>query len=74
MLLTTCDAEDCTGVAEPAPWDRRKRLVYYTYRHAGCHVGGVIVTVDGEVHRRMGPLFEPGRYGVGREYAGQASD
>lgn len=48
----------------------RSRTIYY-YRHAGCHVGGHVVVENGTVALRGGPLFEPGRYGMGETPAAE---
>lgn len=52
-----------TPIVEPFTFDGSKQAVHYHYRHSGCHIGGTVVVVEGAAHRRVGPLFDPGRYG-----------
>lgn len=49
-------------ITEPFTFDGNKTAIHYHYRHDGCPIGGTLVVVDGEVHRRHGPLFAPERY------------
>lgn len=51
----------CTTVSNPG---RRRRRLVHNYRHAGCDIGGAIVVERSFVSRRVGPLFQPGRYGI----------
>lgn len=37
-----------------------KRQYVWHYRHQGCPIGGEVVTVDGLVKSRQGPLFRAG--------------
>lgn len=43
--------------------DGRAIQLTHLYRHDGCPVGGHIVTQDGTVTRRAGPLFNGGLTG-----------
>lgn len=60
------DAEQTTQpVSEPYTFDASKRAIHHHYKHTGCPYGGTIVTVDGALYRRVGPVFQPARYGLG---------
>lgn len=63
-----CGDGQAARTARPTPdRDRHGRPVrHYHYRH-DCGLGGTLVTVDGDVTRRLGPVFDPGRYGQARE-------
>jgi len=50
-------------ITEPGP--RRKRRTIYHYRHTGCLIGGTIVVEFGRIVRKLGPLFDPDRFGIG---------
>lgn len=50
------------AASEPGPLNRRR--VIHSYRHSGCHIGGQIVVEADFILRRVGPLFNPARFGV----------
>lgn len=43
-----------------------RRHVVHHYRHSGCHIGGHVVTLNGNVVSKGGPLFRAGRDELGR--------
>lgn len=51
-----------TSRTEPNQKNKNQQTTTYFYKHEGCPIGGEIVTVDGEVERARGPLFNPKRW------------
>lgn len=78
-ILTPCPCGD--GYAELRPSGKRqttpKRATVTTthhYRHEGCPYGGTVVVENGAVRRRMGPVFEPVRFGASAKPGGVPGD
>lgn len=53
-----------TPTTEPNPKNTNQKVTTYHYRHDGCPIGGSAVLIGGELHRLIGPLFNPERYAV----------
>lgn len=53
------------GHAERVHASGNRGHVEHYYRHRGCPYGGTVVVVNGALCRRVGPVFQPARYGVG---------
>lgn len=47
--------------ADPDPHGRA--LFHFHFRHGPCGLGGTITAIDGKIQRRLGPVFDPQRYG-----------